>query len=95
MIANIFHDDSLSGVTETGRPAGTPPGTPPSGHAGGHAGGVAFLLVQLGIHLARVFGDRLKPLSGDCCVFCSYGSVPCPPVQSNLRCCVPKVHSMP
>ena len=21
-------------------------------------------------------GDRLKPLSGDCCVFCSYGSVP-------------------
>lgn len=23
----------------------------------------------------------LKPLTGDCCVFCSYGSVPCPPVQ--------------
>ena len=23
----------------------------------------------------------LRPLSGDCCVFCSYGSVPCPPVQ--------------
>ncbi len=22
-----------------------------------------------------------KPLPGDCCVFCSYGSVPCPPVQ--------------
>jgi len=20
----------------------------------------------------------LKPLAGDCCVFCSYGSVPCP-----------------
>src|ERR1700682_6468512 len=37
-------------------------------------------------------GERLKPLAGDCCVFCSYGSVPCPPVQSNLRCCVPKVH---
>jgi hypothetical protein len=33
-------------------------------------------------------GERLKPLAGDCCVFCSYGSVPCPPVQSNLRCCV-------
>jgi hypothetical protein len=37
-------------------------------------------------------GERLKPLAGDCCVFCSYGSVPCPPTQSNLRCCVPKVH---
>ena len=23
----------------------------------------------------------LRPKSGDCCVFCSYGSVPCPPVQ--------------
>src|SRR3982074_3621813 len=34
-------------------------------------------------------GERLKPLAGDCCVFCSYGSVPCPPIQSNMRCCVP------
>jgi hypothetical protein len=33
-------------------------------------------------------GMRLKPLTGDCCVFCSYGSVPCPPVQSNDSCCV-------
>ncbi|MGB9428882.1 MAG: GDCCVxC domain-containing (seleno)protein [Gammaproteobacteria bacterium] len=23
----------------------------------------------------------LKPKPGDCCVFCSYGSVPCPPKQ--------------
>ena len=23
----------------------------------------------------------LKPLPGDCCVFCSYGSVHCPPIQ--------------
>lgn len=23
----------------------------------------------------------LKPLEGDCCVFCSYGTVPCPPIQ--------------
>ena len=23
----------------------------------------------------------LKPKKGDCCVFCSYGSVPCPPIQ--------------
>ena len=26
---------------------------------------------------------QLKPKKGDCCVFCSYGSVPCPPVQNN------------
>ena len=26
-------------------------------------------------------GAMLKPKAGDCCVFCSYGSVPCPPVQ--------------
>ncbi len=26
-------------------------------------------------------GLRMKPKKGDCCVYCSYGSVPCPPVQ--------------
>ncbi|MFN4241237.1 MAG: GDCCVxC domain-containing (seleno)protein [Erythrobacter cryptus] len=31
-------------------------------------------------------GTRLKPLAGDCCVFCSFGTVPCPPVQQG-RCC--------
>jgi hypothetical protein len=31
-------------------------------------------------------GERLKPKPGDCCVFCSYGSVPCPPVQSGQSC---------
>ena len=25
---------------------------------------------------------RSKPKAGDCCVFCSYGSVPCPPMQA-------------
>jgi hypothetical protein len=29
----------------------------------------------------------LRPRDGDCCVFCSYGSVPCPPVQQQDRCC--------
>ena len=28
-------------------------------------------------------GERLKPNPGDCCVFCSYGSVPCPPIQDT------------
>jgi hypothetical protein len=23
----------------------------------------------------------LRPKKGDCCVFCSYGDVPCPPIQ--------------
>lgn len=27
-------------------------------------------------------GSLLRPKPGDCCVFCSYGSVPCPPVQA-------------
>ena len=27
-------------------------------------------------------GVKLKPKAGDCCVFCSYGSVPCPPIQA-------------
>ncbi|TDE29343.1 MerC domain-containing protein [Flavobacterium ranwuense] len=29
----------------------------------------------------------LKPLEGDCCVYCSYGSVKCPPIQSGENCC--------
>ncbi len=29
----------------------------------------------------------LKPKPGDCCIFCSYGSMPCPPVQSEGQCC--------
>jgi len=28
-------------------------------------------------------GAILRPKAGDCCVFCSYGSVPCPPVQAE------------
>ncbi|WP_092645621.1 GDCCVxC domain-containing (seleno)protein [Jannaschia faecimaris] len=29
----------------------------------------------------------LRPLPGDCCVFCSYGTVPCPPIQAGNGCC--------
>lgn len=28
----------------------------------------------------------LRPRPGDCCVFCSYGSVKCPPVQEERGC---------
>jgi len=29
----------------------------------------------------------LKPLKGDCCVYCSYGDVKCPPIQAGDQCC--------
>jgi hypothetical protein len=31
----------------------------------------------------------LKPKKGDCCVFCSFGTVKCPPVQESgeSKCC--------
>ena len=25
----------------------------------------------------------LKPKEGDCCVFCTYGNIPCPPIQED------------
>ncbi len=39
-------------------------------------------------------GAVLRPLKGDCCVFCSYGDVPCPPIQKARAsggegCCSP------
>ena len=32
-------------------------------------------------------GQLLRPNAGDCCVFCSFGSVKCPPVQQAADCC--------
>ena len=32
-------------------------------------------------------GAMLRPKAGDCCVFCSYGTVACPPVQAHGRSC--------
>ena len=29
----------------------------------------------------------ISPKQGDCCVYCSYGSVKCPPVQLDAACC--------
>lgn len=29
----------------------------------------------------------LKALPGDCCVYCSYADVPCPPIQEGNGCC--------
>jgi len=34
-------------------------------------------------------GVMLKPRSGDCCVYCSYADVPCPPMQEERSgCCM-------
>lgn len=41
----------------------------------------------------RGCGAVLKPKAGDCCVFCSYGDVACPPIQAGVaeagRACCP------
>jgi hypothetical protein len=29
----------------------------------------------------------LRPKPGDCCIFCSYGSIKCPPMQTGNSCC--------
>ncbi len=32
-------------------------------------------------------GEILRPQAGDCCVYCSYGTVKCPPIQTGEACC--------
>lgn len=32
-------------------------------------------------------GTLLKPNKGDCCVYCSFGTVKCPPIQQGEDCC--------
>ena len=45
-------------------------------------------------YLCTGCATKLRPKPGDCCVFCSYGSVPCPPIQvkrsggADAACCV-------
>ena len=38
-------------------------------------------------HVCEGCGLMLSPLAGDCCVFCSYADVDCPPRQSGNACC--------
>ena len=33
----------------------------------------------------------ILPKPGDCCVFCSFGDVKCPPVQLDKACCTSSV----
>ena len=37
----------------------------------------------VGFYPCRRCGRTLRPKRGDCCVFCSYGTVPCPPIQQE------------
>lgn len=32
-------------------------------------------------------GEMLRPEAGDCCVYCTYGTVKCPPIQTAEGCC--------
>ena len=35
------------------------------------------------VYECRGCGETLRPKTGDCCVYCSYGSMPCPPAQAG------------
>ena len=35
---------------------------------------------------ARIAKKILQPNEGNCCVFCSYGKIPSPPIQENKSC---------
>lgn len=39
--------------------------------------------VCLPFYVCSKCGTMLKPKQGDCCVFCSYGDVKCPPKQES------------
>lgn len=52
-----------------------------------HCGGQSTHTMPLDACVVRLAcphcGVVLRPNAGDCCVFCSYGDVPCPPIQAD------------
>ena len=59
-------------------------------HCGHQAMETMPLNACLAFYDCKGCGKTLKPLPGTCCVFCSYGSVPCPPIQQGVEpCCNP------
>jgi hypothetical protein len=40
-------------------------------------------------HACASCGAEIQAKPGDCCVFCSYGDVACPPKQRGGACCAP------
>ena len=55
---------------------------PRCGFAGNHAHGRLPVLLRV-----QQLQGAAAPNPGDCCVFCSFGSVKCPPIQQQLGCC--------
>ena len=49
----------------------------------------------VGFYPCKGCGRTLRPKPGDCCVFCSYGTMACPPIQeeragvAGRSCCGP------
>ena len=39
------------------------------------------------IYHCKKCNAQMKPRKGDCCVYCSYGDVPCPPIQEERGAC--------
>jgi len=37
----------------------------------------------VGFYPCKGCGQMLRPKRGDCCVFCTYGTIPCPPIQQE------------
>lgn len=37
-------------------------------------------------HTCSSCGVLIRPNAGDCCVFCSFGTVACPPMQGGAGC---------
>jgi hypothetical protein len=38
-------------------------------------------------HVCTACKVLIRPLAGDCCVFCSYGDTACPPMQAGKSSC--------
>jgi hypothetical protein len=52
-------------------------------HCGHHATERMPTNACVGFYTCKGYGQMLRPKRGDCCVFCTYGSVPCPPIQEE------------
>lgn len=35
------------------------------------------------LYICERCGLQMRPKKGDCCVYCSYGDFPCPPIQEE------------
>ncbi|QSX79558.1 GDCCVxC domain-containing (seleno)protein [Agrilutibacter solisilvae] len=55
-------------------------------HCGGQAEETMPIDACRYFHECTSCGRTLSPRAGDCCVLCSYGDVPCPPIQKHGHC---------